>query len=519
MIDSGSSNSNMSTSLYSTLCEMEFHFKEILCSIQLASGRQRTYTVLSTLVPITLQGYTFEIEMMYCPENPVNQSLLGIDFIRIADIDANPTTNTWCFRSIPNKQYPMNPTIQIAALDKVNDPKSISLTADECPTLTNDDKDQLNNLLLSYNDIFNDFGPPTTLSEHSITLKDGTEPIALSPYRINSRYRSEVKRQLDEMLANGIIEECESAWAAPLVIVPKKTKDLRLCVDYRKLNHATIADKYALPVMSDLLSSMKPTKFITLLDLKSGYWQVPMNKADADKTAFTCEFGLFRFNRMPFGLKNAPATFQRMVNKLRNLLPSVPIYTYLDDIMVISASFSEHTDHLKKLLETLRKYNLRINRQKCQFLCERVKYLGHVISTNGISVDQDKISAILNIQEPGNPKEVQVFLQTCSWYRKFIPKFAEISRPLSQLTKQNVAWTWSTLQQQSFDLLKENSQLPQYFDTQMRQNPISYTLMLALTLSELSYSKERIMRSDQLNTPADYYRMPNGTIQLLIVKL
>ena len=236
------------------------------------------------------------------------------------------------------------------------------------------------------------------------------------------------------------------------VVIPKKNGELRLCVDYRKLNAATISDKYALPYLDDLLQQSAPGKYISLLDLKSGYWQVPVKKADRPKTAFTCEFLLYQFKRMPFGIKNAPATFQRMVDRLRRMIPSVKLFAYLDDIMIISPSFDAHLDALDTLLTTLEKHNLRV--KKCSFLCDRVKYLGHIITLTAIEVDPEKVDAILQMKEPSNPKEVQVFLQTASWYRKFIPNFAETARSISILTKQSVAWSWGKPQQDAYLKLK-----------------------------------------------------------------
>ncbi|GFT60530.1 hypothetical protein TNCV_1966331 [Trichonephila clavipes] len=241
-------------------------------------------------------------------------------------------------------------------------------------------------------------------------------------------------------------EECESPYAAPVVLVPKSNGTVRLCMDYRKLNAITIPDKYSLPLMDVLLHDAKSTAFMSTLDLKSGYDQVEVNPADQDKTAFVCPFGTFRYKRMPFGLRNAPATFQRLMDQFCNGLPNVNILVYLDYIVVLSETFEQHIEDLRMVFDRLKKFKLCANREKCKFVCCRVKYLGLWITPKRIEVDQDKTAAIQNIPSPRNLKQLQSFLQTCSWYRKFIPNFSDIARPLSNLSKKSTAWKWSEIE-------------------------------------------------------------------------
>ncbi|GFW27082.1 retrovirus-related Pol polyprotein from transposon 297 [Trichonephila clavipes] len=258
-------------------------------------------------------------------------------------------------------------------------------------------------------------------------------PVSTAPYRLSPNRKEHLRKEIDNLLAHNIIEECESPYAAPVVLVPKSNGTVRLCIDYRKLNAITIPDKYPLPLMDVLLHDAKSTAFMSTLDLKkkSGYHQVEVNPADQDKTAFVCPFGTFRYKRMPFGLRNAPATFQRLMDQFRNGLPNVNILVYLDDIVVLSET------------------------EKCKFVCSRVKCLGLWITPKGIEVDQDKTAAIQNIPSPRNLKQIQPFLQTCSWYRKFIPNFSDIARPLSNLSKKSTAWKWSEIEHQAFQTLKQ----------------------------------------------------------------
>ncbi|GFW52279.1 retrovirus-related Pol polyprotein from transposon 17.6 [Trichonephila clavipes] len=249
-------------------------------------------------------------------------------------------------------------------------------------------------------------------------------------------------------------EECESPYASPVVLIPKPNGTFRLCIDYRKLNEITVADTYPLPRMDDLLHQAKLTPFMSTLDLRAGHHQVKVHVEDQDKTAFVCPFGTYRYVRMPYGLRNAPATFQRLMNRFCNGLEDILALPYLDDIIVLSETFEKHVFDLKAIFERLLLFKLKANREKCHFASSRVKYLGFWITQKGIEVDPEKVASILYIPPPKNVKEVQSFLQTCSWFRRYIQDFAKISRPLSYLTKKKVQWQWGFDQQNAFQILK-----------------------------------------------------------------
>ncbi|GFW12575.1 retrovirus-related Pol polyprotein from transposon 17.6 [Trichonephila clavipes] len=262
-----------------------------------------------------------------------------------------------------------------------------------------------------------------------------------------------LRKEIGDLLEKDIIEECESPYGAPVVLIPKPNNQFRLCIDYRKLNEVTVSDTYPLPRMDDSLPEAKHTAYISTIDLKSGYHQVKANPADRDKTAFVCPFGTYRFKRMPFGLKNAPATFQRLMDIFRR---GLPVLAYLDDFIIMSPTFEQHLADLEAVFKRLMDFKLRANREKCQqFSCSRVKYLGLSITPQGIEVDHERTSAILRIPPPKNGKQLQSFLQTCSWYRKFIANFSEIARPLSNLTKKKALWKWSEEEEKAFQTLKQ----------------------------------------------------------------
>lgn len=194
---------------------------------------------------------------------------------------------------------------------------------------------------------------------------------------------------------------------------------------------------------------------MSTMDLSSGYWQIQVHQDDQEKTAFITPFGMYQFIRMPFGLRNAPTTFQRLMDRFKNTMPGIPILAYLDDLIVMSPSFNEHLLHLEKTFQQLSKFGLRAHRDKCHFGCPEVKYLGHIITKKGLNVDPAKIDAIVSIPEPANIKTLLSFIQTCSWYRRFIPKFADTIQPLTKLTKKNQEWQWEKEQQKAFDEMKK----------------------------------------------------------------
>lgn len=263
-----------------------------------------------------------------------------------------------------------------------------------------------------------------------------------------------LKQEIKMMTDLDIVEECESAWAAPVVLVPKPDNTIRVCVDYRKLNAVTEADSYPLPRIDDLLHMAKAS-VITTLDLRTGYWQVSVRPEDRDKTAFITPFGVFRFKRMPFGLKNAPATFQRLIDRFRTGLPQVSVLAYLYDIIILSESVEKHLEDLNVVFQRLRQFKLHVKRSKCHFIAKQVRYLGHLISVEGIATDPEKTAVIGNWRRPKNQKEVTSFIQTCSWYRRFIPQFAAVSKPLTELLKKNSRWEWTPTREETFNKLKE----------------------------------------------------------------
>ncbi len=255
------------------------------------------------------------------------------------------------------------------------------------------------------------------------------------------------------MLAYNIIRPSMSPYSAPVVLVKKKTGELRFCVDYRKLNAATIRDMYPIPRIEDIFDNFFGARYFTTLDLFSGYWQIKMASADVEKTAFTCEAGHFEFLRLPFGLCNAPASFQRLMNFVLKPAEGYAL-VYLDDIIIYSHDFEDHRKHLRHVCHLLREAGLKIKPGKCEFVKQRIIYLGHIVSPKGISPNPKKIEDVLKYPPPKNVSQLRTFLGLANYYRRFVKNFAQLAHPLTELTKKTVTWAWGTKESNSFNALK-----------------------------------------------------------------
>ncbi|KAG1940729.1 interleukin-1 receptor accessory protein-like 1-A [Pimephales promelas] len=244
---------------------------------------------------------------------------------------------------------------------------------------------------------------------------------------------SEIRTLLNGMLDGGIIRESSSPWAAPIVLVRKKTGAWRFCVDYRKLNSVTKKDAFPLPRIEDSLTSLTQATWYSTLDLASGYWQVQVDERDREKTAFTTPFGLFEWDRMPFGLCNAPATFQRLMQRCLGGQLVDSTLVYLDDVIVFSPDFASHLLHLERVFQAMEKYGLKLRPDKCQLFRSEVQFLGHRVSAAGVSPDPEKVSAVQGWEAPKTVRQVRSFLGFVGYYRRFIKGFSGIAKPLNRL--------------------------------------------------------------------------------------
>ena len=315
----------------------------------------------------------------------------------------------------------------------------------------------LNGLVSDFSSVFSsgksDLGR-TDKIYHQINTGEAA-PICQTPRRLPFHSRQQVAEMLEEMERQGVIESSSSPWASPIVLVKKKDGSLRFCVDYRKLNKVTTRDSYPLPRVDDILDSLHGAEWFTTLDLRSGYWQVEVEPSDRPKTAFTTPYGLYQFRVMPFGLCNAPSTFQRLMELVLSGMCWEICLIYLDDVIVFGRNWDEHLQRLRQVLSRLQEAHLKLHPGKCQFFRKSVSFLGHIISQHGVETDPVKIQAITHWPPPTNAKELRSFLGLASYYRRFIPKFAEIAAPLYRLQEKESRFSWTEPCQTAFDTLKQ----------------------------------------------------------------
>lgn len=323
--------------------------------------------------------------------------------------------------------------------------------------LSKDEKQQVVNLLARYGHVFSlndwDLGMTDEVRHHINT--GSATPIRQRPRRTTPWKQAEIDRQVDNLLLEGKVQESNSPWASPVVLVTKKDGSQRLCVDYRLLNSVTVKDAFPLPRIDDSLDCLSGAKWFSTLDMASGYWQVAMDPTTKEKAAFVTNSGLFEWNCMPFGLTNSPGTFERLITLVLKGLQFKICLCYLDDVIVFAETFQEHLQRLERVLIQFASAGLKLKPRKCHLFQQKISYLGHIVTEQGVSTDPTKIERVINWPTPESSTEMKSFLGLASYYRRFVPGFAGVARPLYQLTEPNKGFEWTDDCQHAFDRLKD----------------------------------------------------------------
>ena len=320
--------------------------------------------------------------------------------------------------------------------------------------LTAVQQEELYQLVQEHHDLFDTSPGHTDVVEHKIVTGD-SRPVYRPPYRLPSAWQGKVRTEVQEMLDAGIIEPSTSPWTSSVVPIPKKDGSLRLCVDYRSLNQVTQDDRYPMPRVEELLEQVGKASYITTLDLTKGYYQVSVCPCDREKTAFMAPMGKFQFTRMPFGLKGAPSTFQRLMDVI--LAPcSDYARSYIDDIVIFSSTWSDHMRHLRDVFQRLIKAGLKAKPSKCKLAMDHCTFLGHVVGRGLIAMEEAKVDALRNYKRPVTKRDVRAFLGLAGYYRRFVPGFAELTARISDLTKKEFPnqVNWTSLHERDFQKLK-----------------------------------------------------------------
>lgn len=412
LLDSGASCTIIGKSGWNVLKSFNVRLtKRPTISCTVANGEQcEVLGVIS--VPIQLKSVVKIVDIFVVPSIP-HALILGLDFWRTMGIIPNLCNNEWTFSADPVCVH------------------SVLLPQTE---LLPEQHFRLNKLL---DQVFADGSSRlgcTHLVEHQTVTN--SEPIKQRYYPISPVVQKSIHNELDMMLKDGTVESLTSPWASPIVLVRKKDQTYRFCVDFRKLNKVTVKNAYPLPMVSVTLDKLRNAHYLSTLDIKSAFWQIPMAEDSKKYTAFTVpNRGLFQFRRMPFGLCNAPAIWQRLMDRVLGSDLEPNVFVYLDDVAIVTEKFDKHVSVLQEVFLRLKAAGLTVSREKCFFCKFELKYLGYIVYRNGLHVDNDKVSAILNIPTPTTVSEVRRIIGMTSWYRRFVKDFSTLTSPLTRLLR------------------------------------------------------------------------------------
>ena len=310
---------------------------------------------------------------------------------------------------------------------------------------------ELAEVITQYREVFPDVPSKTNLIEHDVDVGDSA-PIKQHPYRVSPMKKELLDKEVQYMLKNDIIEESQSNWSSPCILVPKHDGGFRFCTDFRKVNDKTKSDSFPIPRIADCIDQIGNAKFVSTFDMLKGYWQVPLTQRAREISAFVTPSGLYQYKVMPFGMKNAPATFQRMVNKLVRDIDGCE--GYIDDVVIYSDNWSDHIRQIKRFFQIMREAKLTINLMKSEFGKATVKYLGHIVGQGQVRPLDAKIQTIVKYPIPTSRKELARFLGMAGYYRNFCLNFSDIAAPLTNLLSKKVKFVWTDDCQMAFDKVK-----------------------------------------------------------------
>ena len=334
-------------------------------------------------------------------------------------------------------------------------------------------------VVCEYEDVFPDELPglpPHRVVDLCVELHLGTSPISMTPHRMAPVELQELKVQIQELLDKGFIRPSTSPWGALVLFVMKKDKTLRLCIDYKQLNRVTIKNRYPLPRIDDLFDQFRGARVYSKIDLRSGYHQLRVRETYIPKTSFRTRYGHFEFTVMPFGLTNAPVAFIDLMHRVFQPYLDQFVVVFIDGIMIYSQSEGEHEDHLRVVLQLLRDHHLYAKFSKCEFLLTEVRFLGHIVSALGVSVDPEKVNVAMSWEIPKSVFEIRSFLGLVGYYRRFIEDFSRLVEPMTRLTRKEVKFEWNDHCEKAFQELKRRlTSAPILIVSEIRQRYTVYS--------------------------------------------
>lgn len=391
-------------------------------------------------LPLLINNVAITQDFLYVPSIDC-KLILGMDFMRKNDVQISFANNHYCFGD-DAVNYPFLDSIvgvrEFSNLDHLQ-----QLKVDEVKT--------------KFKCLSSEKISRTSVITHTIDTGNN-QPIKQRAYPLSPYMQSKLNEELDKMLELGVVKPSRSAWSSPVLLVKKKTGEFRFCFDGRKLNSVTLKDVYPLPRVDSILNRLRDAKYLSSIDLKSAFWQIPLDTNSCEKTAFTVlGRGLFEFNVLPFGLHNSAATQQRLMDNIFGPALEPYIFVYLDDIIIVSSDFNKHIELLNVVFDRLEAANLTINVEKCEFCRPSLRYLGYMVDESGLHTDPEKIEAMVSFQKPRTATEMKRFIGLISWYRRFIKDFSSVSSPLSSLLKgkrKSNTLLWNNDAEKAFENIK-----------------------------------------------------------------
>ena len=349
-------------------------------------------------------------------------------------------------------------TEQETALDEVDEGYVVFRNSDALRDLTNklshlstSEGEEMAALVTEFSDLFSDVPGRTNCVHHHVDVGDAV-PIKQNPYRVNPHKLEFLKKELDYMLTNDIIEPSQSDWSSPCLLVPKNDGTYCFCTDYRKVNVTTKSDSYPIPRVEDCIDRIGRAKYVSKIDLLKAYWHVPLTPKAKEISAFVTPEGFYQYKVMPFGMKNAPATFQRLINQITKNFERCE--AYIDDVVVFSSTWEQHLHRVREMFSRLRQANLTVNLVKSEFGHAHVMYLGHVGGQGQVKPVDAKVQVIVEYPAPTTRRELMRFLGMAGYYRKFCRNFASVCEPLTNLLKKNSVFLWSESCRKAFETIK-----------------------------------------------------------------
>lgn len=439
LLDGGSTRSYVSAETENLLRSLNIPvMKARHGSVVMAAG-QKSIARDRIRFPIVFYGVNREITTRVLPSLTFD-CIVGLDFLNAFSIIVDHDNFTWWFKERPEEVFPFERAYRAGSSPECN---GILILNDEQITRL---KEVLDAEILSPVGVTGG----TDLIRHDIDV-GGHPAIRQRSHRVSPKVQEAINTEVEKMLADKVIEPSQSEWASPIVMVLKPNGAYRFCIDFREVNRVSKRDAYPLPRMDSILDKLRSARYISTIDLSQAYFQVSLTERSREITAFIVPGkGLFHFLRMPFGLTGAPATFQRLLDRLIGPELEPHAFAYLDDIIIVAETFDEHLYWLRIVLRIIREAGLIINLEKSKFCCSEVKYLGFVVNENGLQVDPDKIQPVINYPVPTNLKDLRKLIGMGSWYRRFIPNFSTVMEPLNKLLRKNEPWKWTEEQELAF---------------------------------------------------------------------